>query len=65
MSLEEVELSKHGYIGVAPPTQITNVHDYIENVVNSVEQTHRNTKDEFKKYLREKYCILKQRIFVP
>ena len=54
LSLEEIELSKHRYIGVASPTQITDIDDYRENTVNSVERTHKETKDEFEDYFREK-----------
>jgi len=54
LSLEEIELGKYEYVGVASPTQIADTYDYIGNVVNSIEQTHKEMRDEFKDYLREK-----------
>ena len=58
LSLEEIELGKYGYVGVASPTQITDTYDCIGNVVNSIEQTHKGMRDEFKDYLREKLVHL-------
>ena len=58
LSLEEMELSKHRYIRVASHIQVDNAQDYRENVVNSVERTHKEIRDEFKDHLREKLVHL-------
>jgi len=50
LSLEEIELGKYEYVGVASLTQIAD----IGNVVNSIEETQKGMRDEFKDYLREK-----------
>jgi len=54
LSLEEIEINKNSYIGVASPIQNNEVSDCEENMVNSVERTHRNAKNEFRDCLREK-----------
>ena len=51
LSLEEIELEKHRYIGVASPIQLDDAHSYRENIVSSVERTYKDVKSEFKNYL--------------
>jgi len=54
LSLEEVELSKCRYIGVASPIQDNDIQTCENYVVNSVVKTYKETKDEFEGYLRGK-----------
>ena len=54
LSLEEIEQDKYEYVGVASPKQIADTYDCRGYVVNSIGQTHKGMRDEFKDYLREK-----------
>ena len=59
LSLEEVELSKYRYIGVASsPIHVNDACDCEGYVVNSVNRTHKDTKSEFRGYLQEKLAHL-------
>ena len=58
LSLEEVELGKCRYIGVASPIQDNDIRTCENYVVNSVVQTYKETNNEFEEYLRDKLVHL-------
>jgi len=58
LSLEEVELGKCRYIGVASPIQDEDIQTRETYVVNSVVWTHKETHNEFENYLRDKLVHL-------
>jgi len=58
LSLEEVELGKQRYIGVASPIQVDDTQNYEKYVVNSVVRTHGETDNDFKRYLKDKLAHL-------
>ena len=58
LSLQEVELNKYTYIGVASPIQVNDACDCEGYVVNSVDRTHNDKKSEFRGYLQEKLAHL-------
>ena len=58
LSLEEFELSKYRYIGVASHIQVNDACDCEGYVLNTVDRTHKDTKSEFRGYLQEKLALL-------
>jgi len=58
LSLEEVELAKQSYIGVASPIQVENTQNPEGNVVNSVVKEPNTNENEFGSYLRSKLAHL-------
>jgi hypothetical protein len=61
LSLEEVDLEKQTYLGVASPIQLSETQVIEGNNVNIIQQGTNAEQDDFEKYLQEKLAHLKEK----
>jgi hypothetical protein len=54
LPLGEIEIVKNSYVRVASPIETNDAGDCGKNVANIVVRTHKDVKDEFRNYVREK-----------